>query len=502
MSLRRNVVANFLGQGWRALMGIAFIPVYIRLLGVESYALIGIFALLQAWLALFDGGLRAALAREMARFAGGARSVQSINDLLRTVEVIMLGIGCVVASCLMLAAEWIATSWLNASSLPSEGGVVAFRVMGAIIGLRLLESMYTGALAGLQRQVMMNVVSASMATLRALGAVVVLSCWSATIESFFLWQLVVSITSMSWLGILVYRLLPRGDRRGTFSMTELLSVWRFAGGMLAITSLALLLTQLDKLLLSSLLPLESFGYYVLAATVANALLLVSTPISTALLPKLTQLLSENRGEQLRDLYHTGAQLMSVLIGSAGAILVIDGDVLLKLWTQDAEIVLNASPLLRLLALGTLMNCMVWMPHLLQIAFAWTSLSIVINIAAVILVVPALLLVIPEYGAVGAASVWVSLNAGYLLVNAHLMHLRLLPEEKWKWYLQDVSLPVAATFLAVFAARKLMENSVDVLGGLLVLMTGCVVAIIVSVFTASRIRARVLSLLRSGRGAAT
>jgi O-antigen/teichoic acid export membrane protein len=71
MSLKKNLIANYLGQAWRALVGLAFIPLYIRYLGIEAYGLIGIFAILQAWLALLDLGLRPALGREMARFTGG-----------------------------------------------------------------------------------------------------------------------------------------------------------------------------------------------------------------------------------------------------------------------------------------------------------------------------------------------------------------------------------------------------------------------------------------------
>src|SRR5450756_480199 len=91
-SLKRNVLANYLGQGWRALMAIAFVPIYIKYLGIESYALIGIFTVLQAWLALLDIGMKPALAREMARFTAGAHSSQSIRDLLQSIEIVAIAI--------------------------------------------------------------------------------------------------------------------------------------------------------------------------------------------------------------------------------------------------------------------------------------------------------------------------------------------------------------------------------------------------------------------------
>ena len=44
--LKRNIIANFAGQGWAALMALAFVPLYIKFLGIEAYGLIGFFAML------------------------------------------------------------------------------------------------------------------------------------------------------------------------------------------------------------------------------------------------------------------------------------------------------------------------------------------------------------------------------------------------------------------------------------------------------------------------
>ena len=63
MQVRHNIIANYLGQAWGALMGLAFVPFYIRYLGVEAYGLIGIFLLLQTLLSLLDLGLAPALSR-------------------------------------------------------------------------------------------------------------------------------------------------------------------------------------------------------------------------------------------------------------------------------------------------------------------------------------------------------------------------------------------------------------------------------------------------------
>lgn len=54
-----------------------------------------------------------------------------------------------------------------------------------------------------------------------------------------------------------------------FSINSLHGVWSFAGDMLGITFLALLLPQVYKVLLSKLLSLDEYGCYALAAARAD-----------------------------------------------------------------------------------------------------------------------------------------------------------------------------------------------------------------------------------------
>ncbi|MHC4521753.1 MAG: polysaccharide biosynthesis protein, partial [Planctomycetota bacterium] len=89
-------------------MALAFIPLYIRYLGMEAYGLIGLFAMLQAWLTLLDMGMAPTLSREMARFGGGSHSVQSIRDLLRSIEIIALIIAGLIALGIWAASRWLA----------------------------------------------------------------------------------------------------------------------------------------------------------------------------------------------------------------------------------------------------------------------------------------------------------------------------------------------------------------------------------------------------------
>src|ERR1017187_5649228 len=252
MSLKKNVAANYFGQGWQALMQLAFVPLYVRYLGIEAYDLIGIFAMLQVWLTLLDMGMKPALGREMARFTGGAHNAQSIRDLLRSIELIGIAIAGGVALAIWGVSGWLASHWVTAKTLPAEVVAHAFAVMGVVTALRFIEDIYTSSILGLQRQVLQNIVTSITATVRGLGAVALLAWISPAIGAFFLWQGLISMINVALLAGIVYRALPPAPLPARFSASALVKIWRFAAGIVAISFLALLLGQVDKILLSRL----------------------------------------------------------------------------------------------------------------------------------------------------------------------------------------------------------------------------------------------------------
>src|SRR5262249_61763233 len=93
-----------------ALIGVAFAPLYIKYLGVEAYGLIGIFAVLQAWLTLLDMGMTPTLNREVARYTAGAYSATAIRDLGRTFGIVCCGTAGVITTNSFSGSAWLSDS--------------------------------------------------------------------------------------------------------------------------------------------------------------------------------------------------------------------------------------------------------------------------------------------------------------------------------------------------------------------------------------------------------
>ena len=426
-------------------MGIAFVPMYIKYMGMEAYGVIGVFALLQAWLTLMDLGVTPTLNREMARFVGGAHTGDSIRELLHSLEIVAFLMATLMASSILLSAGWLGEHWLKVEKLPVSEVVQAISVMGLVVALRFIESMYRGALLGLQRQVWVNAVGSGLATIRSLGAVAVLVFWEPTLEAFFSWQLLVSIISSAVVAIAVHRNIPTSSGSTRFSWVAIEKIWRFAGGMLAITFLSLLLTQVDKILLSRMLTLSSFGYYMLASTVASSLYVLVIPVNQAFYPRFIELVTKGDEPSLAATYHLGSQTISLIVIPLAFLLIFFGFDLLSMWTGNEMLAHQVAPLLALLSLGTMLNALMNIPYQLTLAYGWVSFAVWMNVVAVLLLLPAIYWATKHFGAVGAAWIWVILNLGYLLVAIHFMHKKLLVNEKRRWLLSSVIFPITAAF---------------------------------------------------------
>lgn len=445
-NVKRNVIANYIGGGWSAVMGLAFLPIYIRYLGIEAYGLIGVYVSLQAWFALLDMGLSPTINREMSRFTAGIHTPQSICDLLKSVEMIYMGIAVLLAVIVIGIASWVATHWLKVEVLSIRSVTHALMITGVIIAFRWVDTLYRSAILGLQHQVWLNSVTAAFATIRGLGSIGVLALISPTIQAFFIFQAVTYALETAILARQTHRYLPTPPNPPKFSIEALRGVWSFAAGMTMITFLATILTQVDKLLLSTLLPLEQFGYFTLASTVAGALSILIAPISNVAYPCFTELVASGEEKKFTMQYHKFAQLLTISIIPATLILSLFSHQIIYLWTHSAATTQAVAPILSIWVIGTALNGLMHVPYMAQLAHGWSRLTVIVNTIAAAIIIPAFLILVPRYGVMAAAWIWVVINAGYILFAVPAMHMKILQHEKWKWYKIDVVSPMLVGLL--------------------------------------------------------
>ena len=471
--VKTNFFANLAGSGWTALVGLACTPLYIRFMGMEAYGLVGFYFMLQGAIQILDLGLSPTMNREMARYSALPENTGEARDFVRTLEVGYWAIGILIGCIVWRTAPYIASHWIKAVNISPSEVRRAVTIMGALTALQWPLSFYQGGLLGLQRQVLHNGITIGTSTLGGGGALLVLWLVSPTVSAFFTWQIAVSLLQAGVTTFALWRCLPGSGRAARFDPGITRNIWRFAAGMSGITITALVLTQLDKVILSKMLTLTTFGHYILAGMVGNGLSgLLIAPMFNTIFPRFSSLVASGDEKSLLEMYHGSTQVMAVMILPAAIVIAFFSGEIMRLWTGSLEIAKNTAPIVSILVCGTALNGLMNLPYALQLSHGWTRIGVAINTFFILTLVPAIVLMTTRYGAVGAASVWLGLNGIYMIIGVPLTHRRLLKGEAFRWFTKDVGIPLAGSLIIAGIARLIFpgfESPSRFLPGLILLM---------------------------------
>lgn len=487
-----DLAANFAAAGWSFLVQIVCIPLYLKFLGIEAYGLIGIYLTLQAILQVLDFGLSPTMNREMARYSVQPEKAAEARDLVRTLEAGYWLIGIAIGAVILAASPWLARDWLKGGAIPLRDLQHTIMLMAVLAVFQWPVSFYQGGLMGLGRQVAYNGLNMVMVTLANGGAVLILWLVSPTIQAFFLWLIAVNAAKAILLATFLWKTLPRASRSAEFDLRQVRNIWRFAAGMSGITAFALILTQMDKVILSKLLSLKVFGYYSLAGMFGMGLAMIVGSVFNTIFPRFSALAAGNE-EALSPIYHRCTQLMAVLVLPVAAVLSMFSIDILQLWTRNAEVARNAGPIASILVVGTAINGLMYLPYALQLAYGWTSIGLRITIFLTVTLLPAIWILATRYGAVGAASVWVGLNCIYMAIGVPLTHRRLLRGEASRWF-TEIGRSLGAVLLVTGLGRALITSPMSsgvAIVNLAVVFLGALAA---GAFAAPQIRSSLLAQL--------
>jgi O-antigen/teichoic acid export membrane protein len=436
------------------LINLCLMPFYVGVLGIEAYGLIGFFLTVQVMFSILDMGLSATLTRQLAQYRYSGVGHDQQRDLVRTLEWIYWPVALCIAATVWVMSKWIATAWLHPVSLTLDQTSQAIALMGLVAAVQWPNALCAGGFRGLERQVLLNGLSVGFGVGRALGAVLVLLYVSPSLSAFLWWQVAAAAIQTASCWTVLWRILPNADRAPQFSRAVLKSIRGFTAGMAGIALVSFFLVQSDRILLSTILPLNEFGYYTVAATAAAALLGLVSAFYNALFPRYSALVASGQADDLIALYHASNQYLATVVGPVAAVICLFSKDVLLMWTHNSEIAQKSGPILSVLVAGTGLHSLMHLPSALQLANGWTKLSLRLNLAAIILVVPAMWFATAQFGGIGAAWVWVALNVGYLAIGIPLMHRRLLPSEMKAWYLIDV-FPAFLASAATAATARMM-----------------------------------------------
>ena len=459
--MKKNIIANFIGRFWSVFSNFFFIPLYIHYLGFESYSIISFTLIIAGLMAILDVGLSATLSRELARIDNSLKEKIRIFKTLESSYFIIIGL-CIIL--IYALSGIIADNWLKISTFDTNRVSFFLKTISFDVGFQLLLRFYMGGLLGLEKQVEANLYQIGWGMLRN-GVVVVAILIVPTLEMFFIWQSISTIIFSLLFRFSLNKALTGHYNSGFHLKIEISvfrSIWRFAAGMLLMALIASLNTQMDKLVISKLLPIESLGYYTLAISLATGLIVIVSPISMALLPRLTALYSLDKKEEASILFHKINLYVVILVFSVMSNMIFFAKELIFAWTGKMALAEDTYLLVPFIAFAYAMLSLQIFPYNIAIANGNTKIYNILGFAFLIITLPGYWFATKSHGAIGAAYVFCGVQSISALVFLYIINRKFIHTKRISTlYIKQILFPLFISLSIAFVFSIIpfwIENS--------------------------------------------
>lgn len=414
-------------------------------MGIESYGYIGFYISLMSIISILDLGISSVITMEFSKRDSSFDKGYTKRDVLKTFEVIYWLIAALTVLFFFVLSDRISIGWLKSDIMTLKDKSFAIRLMILSIAVRFPMNLYQGAIVGLQKHFLNNLLIIVVLSLRSIGSLCCLLIFQPTIITFFIWQVCVSIVEISLYNVISKFYFLNDEIVPRFKFLILKLRWRYAASVGLNGIVGVVLTQTDKLILSSALTLKHFAYYSVAVTFSGALWMLITPLNSILFPKIVRLYNRRYLGQLKNSLHYYTQLLNGILISSTAVLFFFNDYLLYLWLHDHELVANISVVSKLLLLSIMLNGLSSIPATFANSMEWPGLMLRTNLTQAIILIPFLFFMVTNYGIIGAGVSMIVMQSTYILFLVPIFFSRHLITEKKKWYVEDVLKPLVVAF---------------------------------------------------------
>ena len=500
MSLKRNTIANYVGRFYVALIGIAIVPVYLTYLGKESYGLVAVYSMAQGWMQLLDMGLSTTVAREAACYNAGKYSGSLFKKLFSYIGSFFICSAVAIAGVGVLASGWVAENWLNIEHLPIKEVEYSLAVVAIAVAARWASGPFRSVLLGFERQVIFNILSIIFATLRFVAVIPAMIFFGKNLMVYFTWQLFCSLFELFTFGMVCARFLPKNTEPANKEDFKLLvrPVIKFALSIAFTSAVWVFVTQLDKLILSRLLPIGEYGIFSMMVMAASGITILSAPVGEAIMPRLTVLKEKSDICYLNKIYNQSTQLITVIVAPISMVLAFYSEFVIYLWTGNSSVATSGASILLYYALGNGLLALSALPYYLQYAYGNVRLHVIGNVIFAVILLPSIIIAARNYGTFGAAIVWFVQNLLFFVCWVWIIHKQFLLESHLKWFLSNVAPIYLTSLISVVVSYSLfpMEISKVNLSFFEIIKFGVIIftIILLTALSSSFVRARFFSIL--------
>ncbi len=503
LRLKRNTLSNFAGLMIVSLLPLVASILYVPLLGMERYGIVGAASFLLILGVSLDFGIARTVTQKFARTLTeqppGAKTREA-GEVLRAAFVLYMPIAGLLGAAVAGGSWYLTQNWLVIPPALQAEAQHALLLTGLTLVPHCLRVMPIAALNGLERQGLSNLLQTGTLAFRLAVSLIVLEGFEATLEALMTVWLLSSLAECLLIFWVTRRCLRDFDVSywGPFRWATVREIGRVSrsDGTSALVSLAN--NFADKLILSRLLPIDLFGLYQVLSLLGSSLNRLTAPLGFAAFPRWIAYQSEGDRAAFSSSYHAASQAAAALILPTMVAGLIFAPLVLSVLFPSALIPPDLILAFRLMVLSGAANALGFLPYMAQLAAGSTALILRFALISGALYLPLVLIATPTFGLFLPIGARLALDVGTFLVFSIAVHRDILPGDGTRWARDSLLAPLAGLTLPFALGGLWLAEAPHSLGSFVGAVTVGLLGIAGALFATPTGRRQIAHLFRRWR----
>jgi len=193
------------------------------------------------------------------------------------------------------------------------------------------------------------------------------------------------------------------------------------------------------------------------------------------------------------LYRVSGRLLAAVSFPVAMVIAVAGEDLIRLWTGNPRLAESVAPLAALLAIGTALHGIMYIPYALQLAEGKIFIPLAITFTLLAITIPVTISLALHYGALGGALAWVLLHLLYVALGTWLMHRFIGRWAGFPWLAREIGIPfIICGSIGLFAMHAINLTTLSTYMRLLLVLMSALGSILVTFVVSSEMRVAVFA----------
>ena len=388
------------GQVLPILVSLFATPFIIRLLGSETYGVYILILLIPSYFSFADFGMSIASTKFGSEaYANGSKEDE--GKVVRTAAVIASLASLPVASAIFAFSYYI-ISWLKVPEQFHYEASIALKIASITFVLNILSSIFNTPQLSRLRMDLNTFVNVGFRLLGTIVIPIVLALGGGIISA----VLVLLISSLLTLfgHFLVSGKLLSELYQLSINRSIIRPLTKFGGALVISGIAAILLVNLEKIVLVRVASVEALAYYSIAYTLANMATTFSGSMVQSLLPAFSQLMSPEKKEELNRLFSRSIRINVIGLFPIVMVLFVVAKPFFTIWAGE-NFGRESSVPFYVLLLGLFFNVITYIPHSTLMASGRSDILAKVYWVEIFPYIIATAILTTAFGSVGAAMAW-------------------------------------------------------------------------------------------------